>query len=107
MQIGAMLYTQHCVQCHQARGEGKPPAWPPLAGNVSVTAPSPRNVILMILHGGYAAATPGNPRPHGMPPYGQILSENDVAALATYVRNSWGNEAGAVSSLAVKQARGQ
>ncbi|RYF55170.1 MAG: cytochrome c, partial [Comamonadaceae bacterium] len=69
------------------------------------TAPSPRNAILMILQGGYAAATPGNPRPHGMPPFGHVLSENDVAALATYIRNSWGNEAGPVSSLAVKQAR--
>jgi len=105
MQIGSQLYTQYCVQCHRADGQGEPPAWPPLAANVSVTAPSPRNVILMILQGGYAAATPGNPRPHGMPPFGQVLSENDVAALATYIRNSWGNEAGPVSSLAVKQAR--
>lgn len=107
MQIGGTLYAQHCAQCHQADGTGRPPAWPPLAGNVTVTAPSPRNVILMILNGGYAAVTPANPRPHGMPPFGQVLSENDVAALATYVRNTWGNNAGAVSALAVKQAKGR
>ena len=106
MQVGSQLYTQYCVACHQAGGEGKPPAWPPLAGNVTVTAPSPRNTIRMILEGGYAAATQHDPQPHGMPPFAQVLSENDVAALATYIRNSWGNEAGPVNSLAVKRAKG-
>ena len=107
MDIGAQRYRQYCVQCHQANGEGSGTAWPPLAGNLSVTAPSPINAIRVVLDGGYAPSTAANPRPHGMPPYGQMLNDNDIAALTTYIRNSWGNEASAVTSLEVKRARGQ
>lgn len=105
MQIGAKLYTQYCAQCHQSKGEGAPPAWPALAGNISVTAPSPRNAILMVLEGGFAPATAANPQPHGMPPFSQVLNDNDVAALVSYIRNSWGNNAGNVTPLSVKRAR--
>ena len=58
-----------------------------------------------VLDGGYAPATAANPRPHGMPPFGQVLNDNDISMLVTYIRNSWGNEAGAVSGLEVKRAR--
>lgn len=105
MQIGKRVYEQQCVQCHQASGEGAPTAWPALAGNTSVTATSPVNIIKVILDGGYAVATPGNPRPHGMPPFSQVLSDNDIAALVTFVRNSWGNAAGEVQPFEVKRAR--
>lgn len=40
-----------------------------------------------------------------MPPFGQLLNDNDIAALVTYIRNSWGNEAGGVTPLEVKRAR--
>jgi mono/diheme cytochrome c family protein len=63
------------------------------------------NTLRVILDGGYAPATRANPRPHGMPPFGQWLDDNDVALLATYVRGSWGNTAAAVTSLDVKGAR--
>lgn len=105
MRRGAAVYEQHCVQCHAADGQGKGRDWPALAGNISVTAPYPGNVIHMVLEGGFAPATAGNPRPHGMPPFGQVLGDDDVAAVVTYVRNSWGNAAGGVTSLQVKQAR--
>lgn len=105
MDIGGKIYRQQCVQCHQAAGEGAGSAWPALAGNPGVTAPSPVNAIRMVLDGGYAPATAANPRPHGMPPFGQLLNDNDIAALVTYIRNSWGNEAGGVTPLEVKRAR--
>lgn len=104
MATGKKLYTQHCVQCHRASGEGSPPAWPPLAGNISVLAESPGNTVLKILNGGYAPATHSNPRPHGMPPY-RMLSDGDIAALTTYIRNSWGNSASAVGPHHVNQLR--
>lgn len=47
----------------------------------------------------------GNPRPYGMPPFGQSLSEADIAALATYVRSAWGNSAAPVTALAVQRLR--
>ncbi|MCI2811080.1 cytochrome c [Eoetvoesiella caeni] len=92
MSIGGKVYQQHCAHCHGDKGEGDAPAWPPLVGNTSVLAHSPTNVLQMILKGGYAPATETSPRPHGMPPF-HGLSDTDVAAVATYIRNSWGNDA--------------
>lgn len=105
MELGRKIYTQNCAQCHQASGEGSGSAWPALAGNPTVTAPSPVNAIRMVLDGGYAPATHANPRPHGMPPFGPLLSDNDISMLVSYIRNSWGNEAGGVTPLEVKRAR--
>lgn len=104
-ELGGKLYTQHCVQCHQASGEGSGKAWPALSGNLTVTAPSPLNAIRVVLDGGYAPATADNPRPHGMPPFAHVLSDNDIAMLVSYIRNSWGNQAGGVMAMDVKQAR--
>lgn len=105
MNLGKKLYTQNCVECHQASGKGHPGAWPALVGNVTVTSPSPLNTIRMVLDGGYAPATAHNPRPHGMPPFAHLLSDDDIAMLVSYIRNSWGNEAGGVTALDVKRAR--
>ena len=105
MELGGKIYRQQCVQCHQAAGEGSAGAWPALAGNPTVTAPSPVNAIRIVLDGGFAPATAANPRPHGMPPFGQMLNDNDIAMLVSYIRNSWGNAAGGVTSLEVKRAR--
>lgn len=105
LELGGKIYRQQCAQCHQSDGKGSGAAWPALAGNSTVTAPSPVNVIRMVLDGGYAPATAANPRPHGMPPFGQVLNDNDIAMLVTYIRNSWGNQAGGVTALEVKRAR--
>lgn len=105
MELGGKIYRQQCAQCHQPAGEGSGTAWPALAGNPTVTAPSPVNAIRMVLDGGYAPATAANPRPHGMPPFGQVLNDGDIAMLVSYIRNSWGNEAGGVTPLEVKRAR--
>jgi len=105
MEQGRKLYGQQCAQCHQEDGRGSAPAWPALAGNPTVTAPSAANLVRVVLDGGYAPATAANPRPHGMPPFGVALSDNDIAAVATYVRNAWGNRGGAVRSLEVKRLR--
>ena len=63
------------------------------------------NLVRIILSGGFAPTTQGNPRPYGMPPFGHTLSDPDVAAVATYVRNAWGNKAGAVMPLNVQKTR--
>jgi mono/diheme cytochrome c family protein len=105
LEAGGKIYAQQCAQCHQDNGEGRAPAWPPLRGNVSVVASSPVNTIRMVLTGGFAPATPGNPQPHGMPPFGQALNDQDIAAVVSYVRNSWGNQAGGVSMNDVRLAR--
>jgi mono/diheme cytochrome c family protein len=78
---GAKLYENHCAQCHGQRGEGIAGAYPALAGNRAVTMPVTANLVQVVLNGGFAPATAGNPRPFGMPPYATFLSDADVAAV--------------------------
>lgn len=105
MARGAKVYEQHCAQCHGDQGQGKPGAFPALAGNRAVTLPDPTNLVRVVLQGGYLPATAGNPRPHGMPPFQQVLSDEDIAAVATLVRNQWGNQAPGVGTIEVYRAR--
>ena len=96
---GAALYAKHCANCHGENGEGKTDAFPALAGNRAVTMANATNIISIIIKGGFAPATSGNPRPHGMPPYYHLLSDVDIAQLATHIRSSWGNAASVVTEL--------
>ena len=103
-QIGQSLYEDQCASCHGDRGEGRGD-YPALAGNRTVTMHSSVNLVRIILSGGFAPTTQGNPRPYGMPPFAHTLSDPEVAAVATYVRNAWGNQAGAVMPLNVQKTR--
>lgn len=58
-----------------------------------------------MVYGGFAPSTAGNPRPFGMPPFANVLSDADVAAILTHIRSAWGNRATAVTELAVSQQR--
>jgi len=101
----AKLYEQHCAQCHGDKGQGIPNAYPPLAGNRAVTMDATDNLVQMVLNGGFAPATRGNPRPFGMPPFMLVLDDSEVAGLISHIRSSWGNQAGAVTRLEVTRAR--
>lgn len=103
---GAKVYGDHCAQCHGEQGEGVAGAYPALAGNRAVTLPVPANLVQVVLGGGFAPATAGNPRPFGMPPFATVLSDEDVAAVISHIRAAWGNRAGAVSEFEVSQQRG-
>lgn len=99
-------FRHYCADCHGAQGQGGAQgAFPPLAGNRAVLRSDPGNMLRSMLHGGYAPATAGNPAPHGMPPFMQTLGDAEIAALATYIRQSWGNQAPAVATMEVFRAR--
>ena len=102
---GAKLYENQCVQCHGEDGRGVPAAYPALAGSRAVTMDPPANLVHIVLQGGFPPSTAGNPRPFGMPPFATMLSNQDVADLLTYVRNSWGNRAAEVTTLEVSRYR--
>jgi mono/diheme cytochrome c family protein len=91
MELGRKVYAKDCALCHGDEGKGQGVAYPPLAGNRSITMSSPVNSIRMVLNGGYAPGTYKNPRPYGMPPFNHILSDDEVAAVVTYIRVAWGN----------------
>lgn len=105
MKMGAKLYGDLCVDCHQARGQGIAPDFPPLAGNHAVTSGPAVNAIRIVLNGGYPPSTAGNPYPFGMPPFGPRLSDQEVAAVVSYIRNSWGQQASFVSAAQVNRYR--
>ena len=102
---GAKIYEQHCADCHGDRGEGAVGAFPALAANRAVVLHVPANLIRAVLSGGYLPATRGNPRPYGMPPFSHVLDDSDIAAVLSYIRSSWGNDASPVSALEVQQYR--
>ncbi len=105
MALGGRLYEQHCADCHGAQGQGAPNAYLPLAGNRAVGMDSPVNTLQAILSGGFPPSTAAHPQPYGMPPFRPLLSDREIAAVATYVRQSWGNRAPAVSPLDVQRVR--
>ena len=102
---GEKLYQDRCASCHGEQGEGQPGAYPPLAGNRAVTLTRTENLLQTLLYGGFGPATAGHPRPYGMPPFTQVLSDADIAAVLSHIRSSWGNQAPEVSPLDVHTMR--
>lgn len=107
---GAGLYREHCAACHGERGEGRrdasgAPAYPALAGSRIVVQASAANLIRIIERGGFAPATPGHPRPYGMPPFAGVLGADDLAALASHLREAFGHHAGEIDTVEVLRLR--
>ncbi|WP_321929237.1 c-type cytochrome [Paraburkholderia guartelaensis] len=103
--LGRKIYESQCAVCHATEGQGKPPHFPPLADNQSIQMNSAVNPIRMVLNGGYAPGTRKNPMPYGMPPFAQSLSDEEVAAVVTYIRTAWGNHGTPVSEHEVNALR--
>lgn len=98
---GEDLYESHCASCHGKAGRGEAFVYPPLVDNDLVLTDSSRNAIRVVKYGGYAPSTKGHPFPFGMPPFVHTLSADEIATVLTYIRNSWGNKASAVSPVEV------
>jgi mono/diheme cytochrome c family protein len=105
MRLGKTVYLNRCANCHGAQGTGEPPRYPPLANNQSIQMESAVNPIRMVLNGGFPPGTPGNPMPYGMPPFAQTLANDEVAAVVTYIRSSWGNHGTAIAAHQVAELR--
>jgi mono/diheme cytochrome c family protein len=103
---GEKLYKKYCEECHGITGQGASGIYPALAGNRSVTMTIPTNVIRSVLNGGYPPTTAANPRPYGMPPFQQIIRDEEVAQVVSFIRNAWGNRGSLVSAIDVGQSRG-
>ncbi|WP_043113242.1 c-type cytochrome [Solimonas flava] len=103
---GERLYREHCAQCHGDDGEGRAPAAPALAGNRAVLMNSAVDPIRIVLFGGYAPGTAGNPRPYGMPPFAPTLGDEQIAEVLSYVRSAWGNDARPIGGAEVRDNRG-
>jgi mono/diheme cytochrome c family protein len=105
VRFGEDVYDKHCASCHMKDGSGMPPDYPPLAGNPSIQMASAVNPIRMVLNGGFPPGTEGNPEPYGMPPFAQTLSDDEVAAVVTYIRSAWGNRGTPISARQANELR--
>jgi mono/diheme cytochrome c family protein len=103
---GQAIFIDQCSACHRANGEGVPTVFPPLKGNANVQQQDPTTVVRVILQGARSTPTEERPTPLSMPSFAWKLSDAQVAAVASYVRSSWGNAAPSVSADTVKDLRG-
>lgn len=103
---GAQVYASTCAACHQPQGEGTGEAYPPLAGSPFVTGPEGR-LVRILLHGITGELEIDGQIYSGlMPGWGTSLDDAELAAVATYIRTSWGNQASAVTPATVAGIRG-
>jgi mono/diheme cytochrome c family protein len=105
MRAGGAIYRDQCSACHGLEGKGTPLLFPAIAQAPSVRSDDPASLIRIVLRGARSAATSAQPTAPGMPSYGWQLTDVQVAAVLTYVRNSWGSAAPPVSADAVSRAR--
>ncbi len=105
MVTGAAVYADMCSACHARNGTGVPYLIPDLAHSSSVAAQDPASVLRVLVHGGQSVATAREPTGPSMPAFGRQLSDEDIAAVATYIRNSWGHAGPAVAASTVHRVR--
>ncbi|WP_213878683.1 c-type cytochrome [Pseudomonas sp. dw_358] len=105
MKRGAHLYETNCMACHNVSGEGIKGMVTAFTDNSGIRAPSAANLVGTVLKGGRAAATESNVTAAGMPSFAWKLNDADIAAVLTFVRNSWGNAAPEVHAQEVAKAR--
>jgi len=107
MAAGKAIFDDSCAACHQASGQGVPHMFPPLAHNANVQSSDPSSAIRVVLDGAQTVPTTARPTASTMPAFNWKLSDDQIAAVANYVRNSWGNSAPAVSASQVADMRKQ
>jgi mono/diheme cytochrome c family protein len=105
MVAGQAIYVDRCATCHAGSGEGIPHLFPKLAKAPLVNGDDPTSLIRVVVEGSRAGATDARPTAPGMPALGWNFSDADIANVLTYIRNSWGNAAPAVTADEVKTLR--
>jgi len=105
MVSGAAIYQDLCSACHRGDGRGVPYLIPDLAGSASVASAQPTSIVRVVLNGAKTVATQEEPTAPAMPSFKWQLSDAQIAAVATYVRNSWGHAAPATTADQVRKAR--
>jgi mono/diheme cytochrome c family protein len=105
MKMGEKIYADECSGCHTPNGKGAPGMFPSINGSPTVQQVDATSLMRVVLRGARSAGTDQAPTAPAMPAFGWLLSDNEVAAVLTYVRNAWGNAAPPVSADDVAKAR--
>jgi mono/diheme cytochrome c family protein len=101
---GKKVYDMYCQACHQADGNGVPRLNPPLAGTVYVTGSKTRLIDIVLK--GLSDPLEINGEEYNNPMAAHdFLTDQQIADVLTYIRNSFGNKAGAINAVEVKKQR--
>ena len=106
MQLGKEVFGA-CTQCHQSDGEGVAGTYPPLVASEYVTGDERRLAAILVngINGPFVVN--GKPYSSEMPSWRSYFNDEELAALMTYIRNTWGNKAPAVSKDTVAKVRAE
>jgi mono/diheme cytochrome c family protein len=105
MEHGSAIYSDACASCHLENGVGQPRYFPPLGHNSVVQQSDPTTLEHLILAGTRIGISDKRPSALSMPSFAWKLTDAEIADVATFIRNSWGNEASPVSPNTVTAMR--
>jgi mono/diheme cytochrome c family protein len=105
MRRGAEIYSDACSSCHLENGVGQSRVFPPLGDDAMLQQPDPTGLEHLILAGTHIGISESRPSPLSMPSFAWKLTDQEIADVSTFIRNSWGNHAAAVSASEVSVLR--
>jgi mono/diheme cytochrome c family protein len=105
MAAGEKLYNGACIACHEADGSSAPRIYPPLPGNANLQSTDASSALRIILDGAETVTTQRAPNKGSMPGYAAKMTDQEIADVTNYIRNSWGNAAPLVTAGQVAKAR--
>lgn len=104
--VGKDLYDEHCEECHSSSGRGGFMKAPPIAGSAIVQGKDPSSFINIILYGAEPARELNPPGAwESMRSFRTRMTDEEIAAVANYVRSSWGNQGGKITAQDVAKQR--
>ena len=105
MKLGAQIYEARCSACHTPNGGGEKNIFPQLAANPLLNQSDATSLIRVVTAGSRGADTDSRPTAAAMPAFAGTLDNEQIAAVVTYIRNSWGNAAAPVSASDVQDVK--
>jgi mono/diheme cytochrome c family protein len=109
VQLGAKVYKNNCLVCHQPTGVGQPGAVPPLAGSewVDGSEASEKRLLAILLRGitGPMTVKGASYNSPAMQGFGAQIKPRELAGVLTYIRQEWGNKAGEITEAQVLAAK--
>ena len=105
MHRGAEIYSDACTSCHLEDGVGQSRMFPPLKADAVLQQADPAGLLHLILAGTRIGPSASRPSPLAMPSFAWKLSDQEIADVSTFIRNSWGNQAAPISESEVSEAR--
>jgi len=105
MAQGEALWRDNCAACHREDAKGVPRALPPILASANLQQRDPTTVLHYILAGAQHRPTDAAPTGFAMPAFGWKLDDSEIAAVASYARNQWGNQASPVTADQVAKLR--